>query len=260
MNFQFKYLIGIFLCIPLLPILAFQGRRLKKRFPRLPAAQDPRGKSIGSAGEKAGEKNILIIGESTMAGLGVSKHSEGFAGSFANHYSSLTGDTIQWEVVAKSGITAGRFRKKYLNKLPTEIPDLILIGLGANEVFELNSPNRWRSDMENLLIDLSIRYPTSKLVLLNLPPVASFPGLTSLMRFVFGNLMNLIHEVNLELEKNFEQLTYAQKRIELSEWMKMIPEVKTLDDFFSDGVHPNQRTYLAWGVQTAELVKKKRLI
>jgi len=253
---QLKYILGAILFIPLLPILAIQGKRLKKRFPRLPAAENPNGRTVGE-GE---EKTLLVIGESTMAGLGVTKHVDGFAGSFARHYSSISKEIIGWEVVAKAGITAGRYRKRYLDKLPDTDPDLLLIGLGGNEVFELNSPNRWKTDMENLLIDLSAKYPNAQIVLLNLPPVESFPGLTGLMRFIFGNLMNLIHEVNLELEQRFENLTYARKRIVLSEWRKIIPEVKSDEDFFSDGVHPSQKTYQAWGIQTAELVKQLGLI
>ncbi len=253
---QIKYLIGSILHIPLLPILAIQGKRLKKRFPRLPAAKEPIGKTVGS--DK--EKKVLIIGESTMAGLGVEYHKDGFAGSFAKHFTKISGDSITWKVVAKSGITAGRFRERYLEKLPEEKPDLILIGLGANEVFELNSPNRWKIDFANLLIDLSERYPETNMVLLNLPPVESFPGITGLMRFTFGHLMNLIHEVSLELENYFEYLTYAKRRIILSDWKARMPTVTDDGDFFSDGVHPNGITYKVWGMEIAELVKEKKLL
>jgi len=162
-----------------------------------------------------------------MAGLGVVEHKDGFAGRCAYFLAEEFGKSVEWEVVAKAGYTAKKTRERLLPKLPEKAPDYLLIGLAANDVFGLNSPNTWAKSMEDLLIELFSKYPDTKMILLNLPPVETFPAFTKLIRSIFGNLMNLYHPVNQRLARNFDKLTYAEKRIRLEEWRKLIPTIQS---------------------------------
>ena len=78
---QLFYLLKAPFVAPFLPLMAWQGKQIRKRVPRLPEATHPQGKI------SEGEGNPLVIlgiGESTMAGVGVTTHTEGFMGSLAS--------------------------------------------------------------------------------------------------------------------------------------------------------------------------------
>jgi len=79
MKQQLVYWAGLLLCLPLLPFLFLQGRRTRARVRRLPEAP-------GSSGQtSAGSDPLLLVtvGESTVAGVGLSHHREGFTGWIA---------------------------------------------------------------------------------------------------------------------------------------------------------------------------------
>lgn len=63
---QLKYILGSILVAPLMPIVFFQGNRIRKEFPRLPEAKGPQGVA-GAKFEKS--MTVVGIGESSMADL-----------------------------------------------------------------------------------------------------------------------------------------------------------------------------------------------
>ena len=120
-----KYYLGVIIAVPLLPILYFQGKRIRKNVPNLPEAKNPKG-YIKTSSEKT--LKLLVIGESTIAGVGVDFHENGFTGALAKEISYKTNHSILWKVYAKSGYTAKRVAQKLLPKLENETPDLIVVG------------------------------------------------------------------------------------------------------------------------------------
>src|SRR6056297_1092791 len=84
------YFIGLLLISPMLPLLYIQGKRVKKRIPRLSEARNPRGNCTTT--EESGKAlKMVVIGESTMAGVGVETHDEGFSGCLAGELSRIWG-------------------------------------------------------------------------------------------------------------------------------------------------------------------------
>ena len=73
-----KYFFGAIVSVPLLPFLYFQGKNIRKKVPKLPEAKEPKGFINGNFNKTL---NILSIGESTIAGVGVGHHKNGFTGS-----------------------------------------------------------------------------------------------------------------------------------------------------------------------------------
>ena len=115
----FGYLIvGVFS-----PLLWFQGMRLKKEVLRLPPPGDrPYGICIG----KDKEFNILGLGESPMAGVGIVKHAFTLTGLTAARLNKLLGCSVNWKILAESGLSL-----KNLNELireqSDENADLVLV-------------------------------------------------------------------------------------------------------------------------------------
>ena len=98
-----KYILGSILTFPLLPLMYFQGKKIKSNVPRLPEAKGIKGLSAVSSKKTL---RMITIGESTIAGVGVSTHQEGFTGTLANELASELKTNIDWKVYAKSGYTS----------------------------------------------------------------------------------------------------------------------------------------------------------
>src|SRR5690554_8235760 len=64
----------------LFPVLLYQGMRTPQTTPRLPEAS---GSPYGQYGEGEPARRILVIGESTAAGVGAQTHDQGLASQLA---------------------------------------------------------------------------------------------------------------------------------------------------------------------------------
>lgn len=252
---QLKYIVGGMLSIPIMPIMYFQGKSIKKSIPKLPAATGEQ----GVEGHAARQLNLLTLGESTMAGVGVDTHENGFTGALAKEIATQ-GYTVNWKVVAESGYSAAKVKDLLLPQINGPQPDLIVIGLGGNDAFELNSPLRWRKDMEGVLSQLSETFPTANIVCTNMPPIKAFPAFTKTIRFVIGNLVELLGDELNKLTKNFDRVYYVEKQLKLDDWLNAFDEPKTVYDFFSDGVHPSPLTYQTWGQQVGKYIIENRFL
>ena len=64
----------------LFPVLLYQGKRTRRVTPRLPEAT---GDCAGQYGEGEPVFRLLVLGESTAAGVGVESHAQGLASQLA---------------------------------------------------------------------------------------------------------------------------------------------------------------------------------
>ncbi|MFT4665302.1 MAG: lysophospholipase L1-like esterase [Polaribacter sp.] len=239
-----KYLLGLTLSMPLLPIMYFQGKKIRSSVPKLDEATG----ISGTTGQHSTRVlRMVTIGESTVAGVGVATHEEGFTGTLAKTLAEELDATIEWKVYAKSGYTAKRVTYKIIPKIEETDLDLIVIGLGGNDAFKLNSPGLWRSQMQTLIETLQVKFPKAPICFMNMPPIKEFPAFTSLIKFTVGNLVELLGaelEAVVQARKN---VFYASEVITLDFWIKQLQTNKRPADFFSDGVHPSKFTYQVWG-------------
>ena len=124
-------LIGIFF-----PLLWFQGMRLKREVTRFSKPVD---RPYGTCKGNDKEFNILGLGESPMAGVGISKHSFTLTGLTAIRLNKLLGYSINWEILAQNGLTIKNLNKLISEQLYKNV-DLVLVSIGGNDVFQLTSP------------------------------------------------------------------------------------------------------------------------
>ena len=141
---QLKFYLGAVFVLPFLPLLIWQGKRLRASIPDLPEAD---GSRKGREGHGEPPFNLLVLGESTMAGVGVRHQNDGIVCQMASALAGKTNREINWEVIAKSGYNA----RKTLNELVPQITntpfDVVVIGLSVNDVIERNRPLGWKRDL-----------------------------------------------------------------------------------------------------------------
>lgn len=243
---QLFFFLGGILILPMVFLLIWQGKRVKNSIPDLPEA-------IGTKGQVIGNEhfiNILAIGESTFAGVGVRTHQEGVTGQLAKFLSEKANFSVNWEVLAQSGYSAKKVLTELVPKIPKIPFDIIVIGLGGNDTFELNRPMRWQQDLIDIISQIQKIQPESSIVIATLPPVGSFPAFPFPLNAVLGGLERLHSWAVKPIPAMFKNVYFDDKRFEVTE-----PEI-----MFSDGVHPSGYTYSLWGKQLAEFIVENKLI
>lgn len=255
MTNKLRYFFGTIVSIPLLPFLYFQGKNIRKKTPKLPEAKEPKGLVNGNFNKTL---NILSIGESTIAGVGVDYHKNGFTGALANTLSSELKANINWRVYARSGYTVAKVSEKIVSKIEETKTDFIVIGMGGNDAFTLNSPKKWRKNIENLISLLQNKFPETPIFFTSMPPIKEFPAFTKPIKFVIGNLVEILGENLYNLIKNKRNVYYYHKIITLKKWSEKhnLPNNNS-KIYFSDGVHPSELTYKVWGKEMGEFIVSK---
>jgi len=251
MTHRLKYLLGAIPSLPLLPLLASQGKRIRESVPKLPEAKEPSGSVANGFAKK---KHVLLLGESTIAGVGVETHADGFPGSMVAELSNLYEVDIEWKVVARSGYTVKRVTEKLLNRIGDFKPDLIVLGLGGNDAFTLNTPWSWKKDTQLLINQLKHRFGNVPIVFTNMPPIKNFPAFTPQIKFVIGNLVEILGEELNQVANKLKEVYYDSKVIRLKDWVHLLEEGQDPGIFFSDGVHPSKLTYQIWGQEFAKFI------
>lgn len=251
-----RYLFGSFIAVPLLPLMYYQGKRIRSQVPILPEAEEPSG-IVHNGSEKL---RLLAIGESTMAGVGVDYHKNGFTGTLAQELSLHLKRTIHWEVFAKSGYTVKNVNDKIVPSLPESSFDLVVIGLGGNDAFTLNSPKKWLKNVRKLIENLRIKYPKIPIAFTNMPPIKEFPAFTMLIKFILGNLVEVLGTELKKEVKNHDNVYYSEDIITIEKWKDKFNEEASKGDYFSDGVHPSALTYQTWAKDMAEYLISNKIV
>jgi len=252
---RLKYLLGVLVSLPFLPWMYIAAKSGRRQVPQLEEAIDRTG-FIGSGNPF----NLLIIGESTMAGVGVHSHKEGYAGKLAACIAKEYNKKVQWEVNARSGYTAALCLRKLLPKITMVQPQIIIIGLGANDAFTLNTPWNWRKQISNLITALQQKFEKVPIVFINLAPVKEFPALPPILKNTIGNLLILLGEELAHLVHFYKQVYFIDEQINLATWAKKYQLSKNPSLYFSDGIHPSAETYNLWAKDTFDFISSAQLI
>lgn len=250
-----KYLFGAVVSLPLLPLMYLQGKRIRAKVPQLQEAEGADG-LFATMAVGRGTLNLVTIGESTIAGVGVKTHEEGFTGSLAMELSVLLGCDVRWKVYARSGYTAQKVGQKLVPRITENHADLIVIGLGGNDAFTLSRPSKWKSDIRSLIESVRTKFPNTSIVFCNMPPIKDFPAFTPLIKFTIGNLVEILGEELQKIVNEFQDVYYSSEIITLNGWLDKYKLSGKKEDFFSDGVHPSKLTYQTWAKDIANEVFK----
>lgn len=253
--YQLQFYLGVLLALPLSPLLAYLGFKTKRSVVVLPEAKEPKG--ITTAEKDGAPFQLLLLGESTMAGVGVTYHRDGFAGAMANLLTQQLNRPVHWQVVAKNGLTAKGVRTELLPKIPVQRFDLILIGLGGNDTFELNTPMHWAQQNRLLIQELQQLQPTVPIVYIHLPPVGQFPAFPKLMQLFLGGLVRLHGKALDRLVGPLPGVWFCSEQIASLLLKGPAGSDFTAQELFSDGVHPSALTYRLWAGEVADYLRAR---
>ena len=231
-RWQAAYLTAAAIVLPVSPLLYLQGRYTRRKVGLLPDAAGERTGVIGGAGEAV---KLLVIGESTVAGLGARTHKEALAGQFAERLAGRTGRSVEWTVIGKNGVTARRTIDELVPQIPDKQFDFILLGIGGNDVMKLSSPKKWRRDMLELLGILRDKNPNAVIFISNCPMIVLSPVIPHPIKFLLWELSKM-HDRNIrDFTGEMDRVHYYPQPVDVE-----------LEGFFADGIHPSEQGYSDW--------------
>jgi lysophospholipase L1-like esterase len=233
-----KHLAAI-LTPPLVPVLLAQGYWIRKRTPRLPDAAGPREGTVPGEGEPL---KLIGVGESTVAGIGAAKHETALTGQLALALGRQSKRTVNWLVVARSGINARKSLTELVPQLAGRRADLVLIALGVNDSIEFHSARRWALDIERLIEAVRGEVGDALVLLAGVPPLDYFPALPQPLSFVLGARSASLGEASVGIAEKMKRVVHVPFQIEKRGSRQL---------FCADGFHPSELGYRLWAEQLA---------
>lgn len=237
--------LGLAMAAPLAPLLWWQGQRVRRITPVLPEAAGERTGRWGDAGASAPSLRVLLLGDSSAAGVGAAHQSEALSGQLGRHLrESQVGvlpHAIEWTLLARTGLRT-REAHGLLDGMGTQGFDVALVALGVNDVTALQRPGRWLNDVQQLIRRLRVEWGIGRVLWSGLPPMHRFPALPQPLRAVMGRHAREL-DAALRAHAQREQgvlLHVPMPPMNRPEWMA------------SDGFHPGPEAYALWGQVMAQ--------
>jgi lysophospholipase L1-like esterase len=229
----YKYALG--------PLLKLQGQQVRRTVPQLP---EPAGARSGVAG-KTGygqELSILIVGDSSAAGVGVARQENALAAQIASNLTVAVRRCVRWRLIAAIGTTA-RSAIQLTASASLEPADVLIFCLGANDVLRQTNPREFLVTYRELVRDLSAQVGAQLVVINGLPPIHILTAAPQPLRWYLGRCA---HRLDADLRGWAD--SEPKLRFVSLQWAA-IPE-----DLAADGFHPGVRLYAHWAGLVAETV------
>ncbi|OYT87219.1 MAG: lysophospholipase [Burkholderiales bacterium PBB6] len=179
-------MLGALAKLALAPVLLVQGRQVRRDALRLPEAAGPR---AGVAGEGTPVLRLLVVGDSSGAGVGVATQAEALAEPLARARAARLGAAVSWQLLATSGHTAADALAAF-NKAASSSElapaDVLVLALGVNDAVGQTRPRAWLRTLDELHAQAVARCGVRLTLHSGLPPVGRFPLLPTPLRQVLG--------------------------------------------------------------------------
>jgi lysophospholipase L1-like esterase len=225
--------------VPLGAVVFVQGKRLRRDTPRLPDAALPWTGSTPTTEASETATNtplrMLVLGDSTAAGVGADTQDEALPGTLARELVARWNRPVVWRAIGENGATARDLRERFIDDATADSYDFIFLTVGANDALGLRARWAFGRDIRALLAQLREANPEAIIMMSSLPAFKRFVLLPNPLRW---NLY--LHSQSLEAEAR--GIVAGLARTIMSP-----PPPPYTDGFFaSDLFHPSAQGYRDW--------------
>jgi len=231
-------MMSLALKLALSPLLVAQAVTTRRRAPVLPEAAGPRTGVIG----EGQPLRLLIIGDSSGAGVGVPTQDLALAGHLTRTLAEAAGRRVHWWLVAKSGITTAQALDLVQRERPPKA-DIAVAVLGVNDVIDQVPSHRAVQQRAALADWLLAHAGVRHVVFAPLPPMHQFPLLPQPLRWIVGRDAR---------RHDLAMARWAAGRNDL--WHVPIDISLAADCMASDGFHPGEPVYRTCGEALARFI------
>lgn len=208
----------------LFPLLLLQGLYVRRTALRLPDCAPP---LEGVAGSGEEEFRILGLGDSVIAGTGLSDIQDSVTAQLAQAFAERNAAMrYSWQAMGVNGDALSDLLQK-AQSLPPGRFDLIVVSVGVNDVTRLTGLLRWQLQLTQLIPLLTSK--AERLVFLGIPPMQFFTALPWPLRWVLGIRAAM-------LDKSLRQ---AADLVPGVYWLQLGLKFDA-EHLAEDGYHPNE--------------------
>ena len=227
----------LFICLS--PILLLQGLWVRKKVPRLPEAEGVREGVTGNGIEL----RLLVVGDSSAAGVGVPVQSQALTGQLVSQLSSDY--KVHWKLIAQTGWSTSELRKCLYSAQRCRY-DVVLTATGINDITSSHSIGRCVFEQKELVELLREKYAVRHILISGMPPVHRFPSLPEPLRAYLGDRAK-------RLDDELKSWVQHQKDCD---YIRLDFPIGT-DYMASDGFHPGPGIYTIWGEVASDRIKAR---
>lgn len=222
-----------------LPVYVWQGLGVRRRTERMAPPPNPGTIETPGNGEPL---RLLVIGDSSAAGVGVTTIDQCFAGQLPRFLAELTGRPILTRIAGMNSATSGQIRDHVVPHVEPRDFDYVALNIGTNDAKNFHTKRRFKREFGTLIYALRARFPAATIIWSGVLDLQHVPSLPRPLNAVLGIRARLIDHQGRVL---------CQERGALApepEW-RIVPE-----NFSSDGFHASAAGYREWASNLAELI------
>lgn len=224
------------------PILLPQARWVRRVALRMP---EPAGAREGVVGEGGAALRLLVVGDSSAAGVGVADQAQALALPLAHRLHEALAAPVAWQLVAKSGINSAEARE-WVASAALNRADVVVVALGVNDVSSQTSPHRFAAQLAALWDDVRVRTGARWAVFNGLPPMHILPLVPHPLRWYLGLCAQALDDA-VRTWAEAQGLGYCALR-----WAD---DPRALAE---DGFHPGPTLYPQWAQRLAHSIMEGR--
>lgn len=194
--------------------------------PSLPEAAGPRTGRVG----QGPLLRVLIVGDSSAAGVGVASQSKALAGYLTRYLARRLKCTVSWRLVARTGLTTEQACDWLDEHCDSgECFDWAFVTLGVNDLIAGQEMDHVLRCRDRLVRSLCSDWGVKKVWFASLPPVHQLPCLPSPLRWVAGLKARRYDQALKMWCDTHSEVSYVSVNVSLP------PEL-----FARDGFHPRE--------------------
>ena len=214
-----------------LPIYIAAGLQARAKSIRFAPAPGPRWGRIAGCGKPI---NLLVIGDSSVAGVGLDHTSDGLTYKFAHNLAKETGRPVNWRAVGNNSATSSQIREVVVPNLEPEPFTHILISIGFNDLKNFHSGRAWKKGFGELIYALRTRFPEARLYWPKIMSPYLMPSLSETLCWVLEPRRQMVNRIGA-------QLCFERGATALS-----VSRGISDKDFCEDGVHASAAGNQLW--------------
>lgn len=160
-----------------LPVALCQGMGLRTGRVRLLAPDGPSLLTVGRARPGSEPFRLLVVGDSSVAGVGVARFDDALPLRIATHLAARLDRPVALHRSGHSSAVSADLRDHVVPHLPYDAFDLVLLVVGLNDAKNLHTSRRFLHDFGTLVYALTARFPSAVIAHWALSPFSIVPGL-----------------------------------------------------------------------------------
>lgn len=222
-----------------LPVYVWQGLGVRRRTRRMAPPPNSAIRDFAGDGKPL---RLLVIGDSSAAGVGVDSIDKCFAGLLPRFVSEQTGRPVTVRIAGMNSATSDQIRDHVVPHIEPRDFNYIALNIGTNDAKNFHSRRRFKRDFGTLLYALRARFPSATIIWSGVLDMKDVPALPSPLNRVLGVRSRLIDHMGRVLCHERGALAPAP------EW-RAIPE-----NFSADGFHASEAGYREWAENLARYI------